>query len=73
MISDEEKAREIEKKRRLTAKGLEQRKDGKPIDPMEDVGTLEIDTDADDPETPAEKQEDVAKRGFAIGLGMKRQ
>ena len=73
MQSDEEKAREIKKKRRLAAKGLTERKDGKPIDPMEDVGSLAIDTDADDPETPAEKQEDLAKRGFAIGLGMKRQ
>lgn len=73
MESDEEKAREIKKKRLLAAKGLTERKDGKPVDPMEDVGTLDVDTDADDPDTPAEKQEEVAKRGFAIGLGMKRQ
>jgi hypothetical protein len=73
MQSDEEKAQDIKKKRRLAAKGLAERKDGKPIDPMEDVGSLDIDTDANRPETPAEKQEDVAKRGFAVGLGMKRQ
>ncbi len=73
MQSDKEKAQQIEKKRRLAAKGLRERRDGKPIDPMEDVGTLAIDTDADDPETPAEKELDVAKRGFAIGLGIKRQ
>ncbi len=73
MQSDEEKAQEIKKKRRLAAKGLEERKDGKPIDPMEDAGSLDVDTDADEPETPAQKQEEVAKRGFAVGLGMKRQ
>ena len=73
MQSDEEKAQDIKKKRRLAAKGLKERKDGKPIDPMEDAGSLDIDIDADDPETPAEKQAEVAKRGFAIGLGMKRQ
>ena len=73
MQSDEEKAREIEKKRRLAAKGVEERKDGKPIDPMEDAGSLDIDKDADDPETPAEKQAEVARRAFGTGLGMKRQ
>ena len=45
MQSEKEKAEEIRKKRRLAAKGLEERKDGKPIDPLEDVGTLGIDTD----------------------------
>ena len=73
MQSEKEKAEEILKKRRLAAKGLRERKDGKPIDPMEDVGTLELDTDADEPETVAEKEKDVAQRGFALGLGMKRQ
>jgi hypothetical protein len=73
MQSDKEKADEILKKRRLAAKGLEERKDGKPIDPMEDVGTLAIDTNAKRPETPAEKQKDIAARGFAFGLGLKRQ
>lgn len=72
MQNDNDKAREVQKKRRLAAKGLKERKDGKPIDPMEDVGTLAIDTDADDPETPAEKEREVARRGLAFGLGMKR-
>ena len=73
MRSDKEKAEEIRKKRRLAAKGLKERKDGKPIDPMEDVGTLKLDTDPEQPETPAEKDRDLAQRGIAIGLGMKRQ
>ena len=72
MQSDKEKAEEIRKKRRLAAKGLNERKDGKPIDPMEDVGTLAIDTDADEPKSTTEKEMDIAKRGFALGLGMKR-
>ena len=73
MQSDKEKAAEIQKKRRLAAKGLKERKDGKPIDPMEDIGTLKIDTDPNQPETPAEKDRGIAQRGLAIGLGMKRQ
>ena len=73
MRSDKEKAEEIRKKRRLAAKGLKERKDGKPIDPMEDVGTLELDTDPDEPETTAQKEKEVGQRGLVIGLGMKRQ
>ena len=73
MKTDKEKAAEIRKKRRLAAKGLKERKDGKPIDPMEDIGTLEIDTDPEEPETTAEKEKDVATRGLALGLGLKRQ
>jgi hypothetical protein len=71
MKTDKQKAQEILKKRRLAAKGLEERKDGKPIDPMEDVGTLAIDSDADEPETTEQKERDVANRGFAIGLGFR--
>ncbi len=73
MLTDKEKAAEIREKRRLAAKGLKERKHGKPIDPMEDVGTLQIDTDPVQPATRAEKQEEVGTRGLAIGLGMKRQ
>ena len=69
MKTDKEKAEEIQKKRRLAAKGLEERKDGKPIDPMEDVGNLAIDNDADEPETTEEKENKVANRGLGIGLG----
>ncbi len=72
MKTDKEKAEEILKKRRLAAKGLEERKDGKPIDPMEDVGKLTIDNDADDPETTEEKEKQVANRGLGIGLGFRR-
>ena len=72
MKTDKEKGEEILKKRRLAAKGLEERRDGKPIDPMEDVGKLTIDNDADDPESTAEKEDDVADRGLALGLGLKR-
>ncbi len=72
MQNDNEKMREVLKKHRLAAKGLKERKDGKPIDPMEDVGTLAIDTDADEPQTTAEKEQEVARRALAIGLGMRR-
>ncbi len=73
MNSDQQRADEIRKKRRLAAKGLKERKDGKPIDPMEDIGTLAVDTDPEHPETASEKQEEVAERALAVGLGMHRQ
>ena len=72
MKTDKEKAEEVMKKRALAAKGLAERKDGKPIDPMQDVGTLDIDMDADQPETTAEKEGEVAHRGLVGGLAIKR-
>jgi len=72
MKSDKEKAREILKKRELAAKGLKERRDGEPIDPMEDVDSLAIDKNADEPETPEEKQEELTDRALAMGIGMRR-
>jgi hypothetical protein len=72
MKSDDAKAAEILKKRELAAKGLKERKDGKPIDPMDDADTLRIDNDPDHPDTENEKQDEIADRGLAIGLGLKR-
>jgi hypothetical protein len=72
MQTDTEKAAEILKKRRLAAKGLKERKDGKPIDPMTAMTSLAIDKDPEEPETPVEKEEEIAMRAFAIGLGMRR-
>ena len=72
MKDDDEKAAEILKKRRLAAKGLAERKDGKPIDPLEDVGELDPDNDIDAPLTPEEKQKRLAASSAVIGLGLKR-
>jgi hypothetical protein len=72
MRTEKEKAEEILKKRRLATKGIEERGDGKPIDPMEDAGKLDIDSDADRPESPEEKEAEIARRGLAAGLAMKR-
>ncbi len=72
MQSDKEKGEEILKKRRLAAKGLKERQDGKPIDPMEDADSLAIDKDADEPATEDEKQQSIAGRGLAAGLGLRR-
>jgi len=71
MLTDKEKAEEILKKRRLAAKGLKERGDGKAIDPMEDIGELDIDNDPDVPETPEEKEREIAMRGAAAGLALK--
>ena len=44
MTEDErEKAEEILKKRRMAAKGLKERPDGKAVDPMEDFDSLDPD------------------------------
>jgi hypothetical protein len=55
--SDEEKAVELLKKRRLAAKGLKERPDGKAVDPLEDMTSLDPDdkrteVDALDPSAP---------------------
>jgi hypothetical protein len=39
---------------------------------MEDVDSLAIDTDADEPASKREKQEKIGRRGLAAGLGLKR-
>lgn len=72
MQSDKEKGEEILKKRRLAAKGLKERQDGKPIDPMEDADSLAVDKDADEPASEREKQQAIAGRGLAAGLGLRR-
>jgi hypothetical protein len=43
MKSDKEKGEEILRKRRLAAKGLAERGDGKPVDPLADAGSLDPD------------------------------
>jgi hypothetical protein len=50
MKTDEEKAEEIRKKRRLAAKGLRERSDGKPVDPTADIASLDPDDKTLDPD-----------------------
>jgi hypothetical protein len=49
MKTDKEKADEIRKKRRLAAKGLRERADGKPVDPTADITSLDPDDKTLDP------------------------
>jgi hypothetical protein len=72
MKTDRERGEEILKKRRMADKGLNVRKDGKPVDPAEDAGSLDIDKDPERPETTAEKEGQVARRGIAGSLLAKR-
>lgn len=72
MKSEKEQAEEIRKKRRLAAKGIKERGDGEPIDPMEDVGTLPIDQDPNEPDSNQEKQRKISRRGLIGGLALKR-
>ena len=73
MRSKKEMAGEIRRKRDLAAKGLKVRRDGKAVDPMKDVGGLDADTDPRQPLSRAEKQENLAERRLAFGLGVRRQ
>lgn len=69
MKTEEEKAEEILKKRRLAAKGLKEREDGKPVDPLEDMSSLDPDDkrpEADPTKTPE------ANTAAAIALGRAR-
>jgi hypothetical protein len=72
MLSDKQKEEEIRRKRRLAAKGLKERKDGRPIDPMEDTGKLALDTDPDEPETAEETEAKVARNAAALGFALRR-
>lgn len=66
MKSDAEKAEEVLKKRRLAAKGLKEREDGKPVDPLEDASSL----DPDDKRSHLDPLEDPSANGArAAALG----
>src|SRR6266536_5933725 len=68
-IDDDErkKAKEILKKRRLAAKGLEERGDGKPVDPLEDMDSLDPDDKRPLPEDTEEREKEVADRALPAG------
>lgn len=66
MRTDAEKADELLKKRRLAAKGLKEREDGKPVDPLEDITSL----DPDDKRSEIDPLEDPSANGAkAAALG----
>lgn len=69
MKSEKEKAEEVLKKRRLAAKGLKERGDGKPIDPLADAGSLDPDDKRSDADPLAEPEPNVA---VAAALGRAR-
>jgi hypothetical protein len=66
MKTDEEKAEELKKKRRLAAKGLKERDDGKPVDPLEDMTSLDPD-DRTREVDPLEEPEPNLARAAALG------
>ncbi len=61
MQTDEEKAAEIRKKRRLAAKGLKERLDGKPVDPLEDATSLDPDDKTLEVDSAEEPEPDIAR------------
>ncbi|MBN9022270.1 MAG: hypothetical protein J0H08_09290 [Rhizobiales bacterium] len=66
MKSDDEKAEEILQKRRLAAKGLKERGDGKPVDPLADMTSLDPDDKRTEVDPLAEPEPSLAK---AAALG----
>lgn len=69
MKTDQEKAEELLRKRRLAAKGLKERGDGKPVDPLEGMDSLDPD-DKHREADPLKKPE--ANTAAAIALGRAR-
>jgi len=73
-MDEEEKAKaeEVLKKRRLAAKGLKVRGDGKPVDPLEDVDSLDPDDKRQEPEDTEQREKEVAERALPAGAAMRR-
>lgn len=61
MKTDDEKAEELLKKRRLAAKGLKERGDGKPVDPLEGMTSLDPDDKTLDADPVEEPEPDIAR------------
>lgn len=68
MKSDEEKAEELLKKRKLAAKGLKARGDGKPVDPLEDAASLDPDDKTLEVEAGGEPEPDLARAAALAGI-----
>ncbi len=71
-MQEEEKAREIEKKRQLAAKGLKERADGRPVDPLEVAGSLDADDGRLSPEDSEEREKDIAERALPAAAALRR-
>jgi hypothetical protein len=61
MKTDDEKAEELLKKRRLAAKGLKERSDGKAVDPLEGMTSLDPDEKTREVDPAEEPEPDVAR------------
>jgi hypothetical protein len=73
MRDDEKrKGQEILKKRELARKGLEERPDGKPVDPLEGMDSLDPDDKQLTPETTEEREKEMAERALPIAAGLRR-
>ena len=72
MQREDEKAAEIVKKRRLAAKGIKERADGKPVDPLEGASSLDPDEKNPSPAKPDERQAEIAERAVIAQMGLKR-
>jgi len=66
MKTEEEKAEEIRKKRRLADKGLRERADGKPVDPTADMTSLDPDDKTLDPDR-AKRSRVISGSSFVRG------
>ena len=70
--NDREEGEEILKKRRLAAKGIEERSDGKPVDPLADTDGLDPDDKRLEPEDSEDREEDLAERSLPPAIALRR-
>ena len=69
---DLEKGEELLKKRDLAAKGLKVRSDGKPVDPLADIDSLDPDDKKISPEEVEEREGNLAARILPVAAALKR-
>jgi len=69
--TDREKGEEILKKRRLAAKGIGERGDGKPVDPLAEIGSLDADDKRPEP-ADSDREKEIAARGLPAAAALRR-
>ena len=70
--TERDKAKEVLKKRELAAKGLKERGDGKPVDPLADIESLDPDDKRTEPVDVDEREEEIAERALPGAMAVRR-
>jgi len=69
---EKDKAQEILKKRRLAAKGLKERPDGKAVDPLEASDSLDPSDKRPSPEDSEAREKEIAERALPAAAALRR-